>query len=193
MLDGRVKGFARREFQLMLLRRMADFQPDLVRAACEDLDATHAEYMAAHNRWQTMLRSRRAPAGLDLYQAVLGPPETSRDVEHGDVTTTVCTWRLPGLWPDLRWQAVIGFNRVVLDAGLARSPDSARPDLPPPGHLAPWSCVVADALAAYPDAVQHDPDVPTQWLLLVDATELWFVHGLLQTVRPRPGPLPRRS
>ena len=178
-----MKGFARREFQLMLLRRMADFQPDLVRAAYEELGAGHTEYMAAHNRWQTMLRSRRAPAGLDLYQAVLGPPETSRDVAVGDATTTMCTWRLPGLWPDLRWQAVIGFNRVVLDAGLVR--EGPPPALPPPDRLAPWSCVIADALAAYPDARQHNPDVPTQWLLQVGPAELWFVHGLLQTVRSR--------
>ena len=178
-----MKGFARREFQLMLLRRMADFQPDLVRAACEELGATHAEYMAAHNRWQTMLRSRRAPAGLDLYRAVLGPPDSTWDVPLGDTATTICQWRLPGLWPELRFQAVVGFNQVVLDATLVRSADAAPPDLPPPARLAPWSCVIADALAAYPDARQQDPDVPTQWLVVVGAAQLWFVYGLLQTVR----------
>src|SRR5258705_6422307 len=102
--------FARREFQLVLLRRMADFQPDLVTEAYRALGATHAEYMLAHNRWQTLRRSSRAPSGLPLYRAVLGPPDAQRIDEWGDVTTTACSWRLPGLWPDLRWEVVVDLN-----------------------------------------------------------------------------------
>jgi hypothetical protein len=177
-----VNGFARREFQLMLLRRMADFQPDLVAQAYEALGATHAQFMAAHNRWQTIQRSRRAPAGLRLLEAVLGPPDAQREIPWGDVTLTACTWRLVGLWPDLRWEAVVGLGGVVLEAALVRATGSAVPDLGRPADLAPWSCVVGDALLRYPGAESVDPDVPSRQLVVVDGARLWFVHGLLQTV-----------
>lgn len=184
-----MRGFARREFQLMLLRRMADFQPDLVEAARTELGASHAEYMAAHNRWQTMLYSTRAPSGLTLYRAVLGPPDTERAVPFGEVELTACTWSLPGLWPDLVWRAIVsraaaGLPAMVLDGALVR-PDAAEvPALPPPERLAPWSCVVGDVVVRFPAARQVNPDVPSQWLIELDGRQLWFVHGLLQTVRP---------
>jgi hypothetical protein len=178
-----VKGFARREFQLMLLRRMADFQPDLVEAARTELGASHAEYMAAHNRWQTMLHSARAPRGLPLYRAVLGPPDVERTLPFGEVELTACSWRLPGLWPDLVWRAMVGLHDVVLDGALVRPDGAEVPALPPPEGLAPWSCVVGDVVARFPAARQLDPDVPSQWLIELDGWQLWFVHGLLQTVR----------
>jgi hypothetical protein len=168
----------------MLLRRMADFQPDLVEAARTELGASHAEYMAAHNRWQTMLHSARAPRGLALYRAVLGPPDTERAVPFGEVELTACTWRLPGLWPDLVWQAMVGLHEVVLDGALVRPEGAEVPPLPPPESLAPWSCVVGDVVERFPAARQVAPDVPSQWLIELGGKQLWFVHGLLQTVRP---------
>jgi hypothetical protein len=184
-----VKGFARREFQLMLLRRMADFQPDLVEAAHTELGASHAQYLAAHNRWQTMLHSARAPRGLTLYRAVLGPPDTERAVPFGEVELTEYTWRLPGLWPDLVWRTIVsrvavGLHEVVLDGALVRPEGAEVPALPPPESLAPWSCVVGDVVMRFPAARQVDPDVPSQWLIELDGRQLWFVHGLLQAVRP---------
>jgi hypothetical protein len=181
-------GFARREFQLMLLRRMADYQPELVDAAVAELGATPAQYRAAHNRWQSMLRARRAPSGLALYRAVLGPPAEERAVEFGDVAVVACTWPLPGLWPELRWQAVVGAAGVVLEARLVRA-GAAVAELPAPPRLAPWSCVIEDVVDRWPQARQIDPDVPSRWLVELDdrgATwRLWFVHGLLQlTERP---------
>ncbi len=171
-----MNGFARREFQLMLLRRMADFQPDLVEEAIERLGATHAEYMAAHNRWQSMLHARRAPRGLDLYRATLGPPESEEDRRVGDVTVTACQWRLAGLWPDLRWEAVVGVGRVVLHGWLVRATGT-------PALGEAWGCVVGDVLDRFPEARQRDPDVPTQWLVELGDSQWWFVHGLLQTIR----------
>jgi len=177
-----VKGFARREFELMLLRRMADLQPDLVEAACAEVGVTHRHYMAAHNRWQSMLHSRRAPQGLDLLQAVLGPPQTEREIHIGDVTVTACTWRLAGLWPGLCWEAVVGVQDVVLRGWLVREPGLPVPELPSlPERLAPWSCVVGDVLARFPGAQQSDPQIPSQWLVQADLVRLRFVHGLLQT------------
>lgn len=181
-----MRGFARYEFQLMLLRRMADFQPELVAAACEQVGASRAVYLAAHNRWQNMLRSRRAPAGLALYRAVLGPPETERPWQWGDAAVTAHTWPLPGLWPSLRWEVLAGTGGAVVNAWLVRAPDSPAPPLPPPDRLAPWSCVAGDVLAAHPEARYVEPDAPHRWLLDVPAGgrlyRMVFVHGLLQLV-----------
>jgi hypothetical protein len=175
-----VKGFATREFQLMLLRRMADLQPLLVEDACAAIGATRAQYMAAHNRWQSMLRSRTAPRGLDLYRAVLGPPSSEREIPVGDVTVVAYTWPMPPLWPDLAWEAIVGASNVVLNAWLVRPPSSnAMPAPPPADQLEPWSCVIDDVLRAYPGAQQRNPDIPSQWLVEVDGVTLRFVHGLL--------------
>jgi hypothetical protein len=177
-------GFARREFQLMLLRRMADYQPDLVAWAIAELGATPVQYRAAHNRWQSLLRARRAPGGLTLLRAVLGPPDDLSTIEVGDVTVTSCSWGLAGLWPDLRWRALVGEADVVLDAALVRPGEV--PALPPVADLRPWSCVVGDALARLHGAREIDPDVPTRWLVEAEQDgvmwRLWFVHGLLQAV-----------
>ncbi|MGO8960209.1 MAG: hypothetical protein ACLQFR_22990 [Streptosporangiaceae bacterium] len=172
-----MRGFARREFQLMLLRRMADFRPDLVEAGYADLGATRAEYLAAHNRWQFMLHSRKAPSGLDLYLATLGPPDDIRARSYGVVDVTVCAWRVPHLWPDLCWEATVGDGGVILHGWLVRATDSRRP----PRHaLTPWKCVVGDAVAAFPDARQVNPEVPSRWLVHAGGQRLVFVHGLLQ-------------
>jgi hypothetical protein len=167
----------------MLLRRMADFQPELVAAAQEQLDASPAESMAAHNRWQSLLRSRTAPRGTRLYQAVLGPPDAERRVEFGDVEAAEWTWRLPVLWPDLRWQVVTA-GEAALGGTLVRATESAVPALSTPEGLAPWSCVVGDVVLRHPDARHVDPETYSWWLMrLPTGPEMWFVYGLLQEVR----------
>jgi len=182
-----MRGFARREFQLMLLRRMADFQPELVARAYAAIRATRADYLAAHNRWQSLLRSSSAPQGLSLYETVLGPPEGEREEAVGDVTLTRLTWPLTGgLWPDLRWELMLGFGGHVLNGWLVRAPDARMPSLPAVDRLErlePWSCVVGDVLTRYPAARQADPDVASRWLVLAGGHRLVFVHGLLQQVR----------
>ena len=160
----------------MLLRRMADFQPLLVESAIAELGATRAQYMAAHNRWQFMQHSRRAPRGLALLRAALGPPEASEDRQIGDVIVTAHSWRLPGLWPDLGWEAVVGADDVVLHGWLVR-------DHGEPKALTPWNCVVNDVMLAHPQAQQIDPDIPTQWLVDTGEIQYWFVYGLLQLSR----------
>ncbi len=172
-----MKGFARREFQLMLLRRMADFQPGLVEQAYTALDATHKQYMAAHNRWVSMLKSKRAPRGLELYEAVLGPADSKKSVPFGDVTMTAHTWRLPGLWPDLRWEVLIGDQGMALNGWLVRADDSP---IPPLETFEPWGCVVGDVVFRFPDAQQADPQIPSQWRIDLGDRSLWFVYGLLQ-------------
>ena len=166
----------------MLLRRMADYQPDLVKTAYRRLGATHADYLGAFTRWQRMLRSRSAPQGLDLLHAVLGPEDDTQEVRAGDAHATVCHWRLPGLWPDLRWQAIVGVRGVVINGALVRAPDSPVPELREPRDLTPWSCVISDTVARWPDARQVDPEVASRWLVETEHHRLWFVHGLLQLV-----------
>ncbi|NKQ29088.1 hypothetical protein HF200_33415, partial [Streptomyces galbus] len=46
-------------FQLVLLRRMADHNPDLVEDARRELGVTLLEMREANKRWQAMLRSPR--------------------------------------------------------------------------------------------------------------------------------------
>ena len=46
--------------------------------------------------------------------------------------------------------------------------------------LAPWKCVVGDAIVAFPDARQVNPEVPSRWLVHAAGQRLVFVHGLLQ-------------
>jgi hypothetical protein len=184
---GAVKGFARYEFQLMLLRRMADFQPELVRSAYGEMGATKAQYLAAHVRWQRMLRSPRAPRGFDLVRAVLGPSDGERSGSAGDLALVVHTWRLAALWPDLRWECVVTTDHALLGAGLARAADADPPNLPPLGRLAPWSCVLADVLARYPRARRLDSDTADRWPMEITTAHgrsyrLVFVHGLFQTV-----------
>ncbi len=179
-----MNGFARREFQLMLLRRMADFHPDLVADACLDLGASRQQYMAAHNRWQSLQRSRTAPRGLNLYEAVLGPADSRRSLAFGDVTLTAHSWRLP-LWPHLRWEALVGVDRAIVHGWLVRTVDAPVPTLPPPSQLLPWSCVVGDVQQRFPQARQVVPETATRWLVLVDDAggrqwRLTFVHGLFQ-------------
>src|SRR3954462_12063594 len=69
-----MRGLARREVCLVVLRRMADVRPDLVAEAIPRLGATRAEAHAAHTRWQALQHSPRAPRGLRLRTAGVGPP-----------------------------------------------------------------------------------------------------------------------
>ncbi|MDI1465911.1 hypothetical protein QEZ54_33550 [Catellatospora sp. KI3] len=191
-----MRGFARREFVFMLLRRMDDYQPELVEVAYTGLGAARADYLAAHHRWQQLLRSRRSPRGLDLYQAVIGPPDAERPVPFGDLTLTAYTWRLPGPWPDLRWEATTGTDGVVLHAWLVRAEPSSAPPPRAPDQVAPWSAVVDDVLGAYPGARQLDPEVASRWVVRTGsgagAYDLVFVHGLYQVGHPAGASTPPR-
>jgi hypothetical protein len=178
-----VRYFGPWEFQLMLLRRMADFQPELVTAALSEMGATRARQRAAHHRWQQLQRSTRFDHGITGVLAALGPPES--DVEHDTAYGPVREqrWRLPYLWPELRWSVLSGLGGTVLRSELVRL-RAREPALPsrtsPP---APWSLVVADTAA---QLAQHRDDTITSrtvlwWPAAEDhALRLTFVWGLLQ-------------
>src|SRR3954467_14717413 len=121
-----MQGLARREFCLVLLRRMADTRPDLVTSALPQLGADRAEARAAHRRWQALHHAPRAPRGLALRTAVLGPPDEGVDRRVGDLEVQVRRWPLP-LWPHLRWEVLSGPGGAVLNEHLVRAPGSAVP------------------------------------------------------------------
>jgi hypothetical protein len=175
-----VHGLARREFCLVLLRRMADTRPDLVIDALPRLGADRAEARAAHRRWQALSRAPRAPRGVFLRTAVLGPPDECADRRFGDLDLVARRWSLP-LWPHLCWELLAGPGGAVWHEQLVRAPGSPVPPAVP-GGLRVWEHVVAD-VAAVPGAAQTDPGVVTRWEVhLPDGTRAQFVWGLLQRV-----------
>ena len=176
-----MRGLARREFCLVLLRRMADLRPDLVSAALPRLGATRGEAHAAHARWQALQHSRRAPRGLALRTAVLGPPEELEDRRFGDLDVQVRRWPLP-LWPHLWWEVLTGPGGSVLDEHLVRAPGSPVP--PASEGLLVWEHVLDDVVGL-PGAASVDPGVETRWEIhLPGGVRAAFVWGLLQQVSP---------
>jgi hypothetical protein len=177
-----VRGLARREFCLVLLRRMADLRPDLVTAALPRLAADRAQARAAHRRWQALQHAPQAPRGLALRTAVLGPAETEEPLRSGDLELEVRRWPLP-LWPHLRWEVLSAPGGAVLHEHLVRAPGSRVPPAAA-GALRVWEHVLDD-VAAVPGALHVDPRVATRWeMRLPDGERAAFVWGLLQRVRP---------
>ena len=175
-----MRGLARREFCLVLLRRMADVRPDLVADALPRLGASRAEAHAAHTRWQALQHAPRAPRGLALRTAVLGPPEELEDRRFGDLDVQVRRWPLP-LWPHLWWEVVSGPGGSVLHEHLARAPGSPVPPAVA-GDLRVWEHVLDDVVVL-PGAESVDPGVVTRWEVHLPAGErALFVWGLLQRV-----------
>ena len=179
-----MRGLGRREFCLVLLRRMADTRPDLVADALPRLGADRAEARAAHRRWQALRHAPRAPRGLAAQLAVLGPPEERDEVRTGDLLLVGHRWPLP-LWPHLRWEVLADPGGTVLHEQLVRAPGSTVP-VAAPGDLRVWEHVVAD-VAGLPGARDVDPGVVTRWeVLLPGGVRARFVWGLLQQVTTDP-------
>jgi hypothetical protein len=185
-----VQGFARREFQLVLLRRMADYNPGLVADARDMLHATVADQRAANRRWQMMNHSPSAPHGMTRLRAVLGPPDDVTETEVGDITCETARWPL-SLWPDLRYEVLVGPDGSVWHDWLVRAPGEAPPPITAMAGLEPWTCVVGDVGERLPDARPREGDAPSRWLLrrTEDGVtyDAHFVYGLLQEVRPAAG------
>src|SRR3569833_356700 len=190
-----MKGFARREFQLVLLRRMADYQPDLVAAAMRSLAATRTEMRAGNARWQRILRSSRFPGGERRPRMVLGPPAAGADRRTGAVTCRT-DWRDLSRWPDLRFEVLIGPDGSILHEWLVRPDGSTPPRLDGVADLTPWSCVVGDVAERFAPARHQADTVPSRWLVSFSAPGedgprpyvAHFVWGLLQPVESQPMP-----
>jgi hypothetical protein len=180
-----------REFQLVLLRRMADYHPELVEQARRELDASVTEMREVNAHWQRMQRSRSYRGGLSALRGFLGAPLVEEEQRLGDVTCRITRWKLP-LWPDLLFEALTGIGTTVLAEQLVRDPACPPPRLENIGDLTPWSCVIGDVERAFGPVRHRDGSAPSRWTTDFTAPDAEgkpvaasaeFVWGLLQSVR----------
>ncbi|MEV6736351.1 hypothetical protein AB0N14_05090 [Streptomyces sp. NPDC051104] len=182
--------FTPRDFQLVLLRRMADHNPDLVEDARHELGVSIADMREANKRWQAMVRSPRSRAALSRYRSVLGEPESTTPRRIGDLDCDALLWPVP-LWPDLRFEVLVAPNGVVWNEWLVRAPGAPSPPLKTLEDLTPWSCTVDEAARAFAPARPLEGTAPTRWGLAFTAPDTQgvrhqvaaeFTWGLLQRV-----------
>ena len=185
--------FTAADFQLVLLRRMADHNPDLVEDARRELGASLADMREANKRWQAMIRSPRARAAASRYRSVLGTPETVLTRKVGDLDCEAWLWPLP-LWPDLRFEVLLAPNGAVWNEWLVRAPGASAPEPRTLEDLTPWSCTVDEAARAFPPARPLEGTAPTRWGLAFTAPDregvrhecaAEFTWGLLQRLAVR--------
>ncbi|MEU6550232.1 hypothetical protein ABZ915_08075 [Streptomyces sp. NPDC046915] len=176
------------DFQLVLLRRMADHNPDLVEDARRELGVSVAQMREANKRWQAMVRSPRSRAAASRYRSVLGPPESEGKRTIGDLECRVWQWPLP-LWPGLRFEVMVSPEGAVWNEWLVRAPGAEGPALRTVEDLTPWSCTVDEAARAFPPARPLEGSAPTRWGLTFTAPDARgvprevvaeFTWGLLQ-------------
>ncbi|MFJ9906213.1 hypothetical protein ACIRVK_25535 [Streptomyces sp. NPDC101152] len=190
------------DFQLVLLRRMADHNPDLVEDARHALGVSIADMREANKRWQAMLHSPRSRAvaslphsrlrsgGGTLIRSVLGAPESVVRRRIGDLDCEALLWPVP-LWPDLRFEVLLAPNGAVWNEWLVRAPAAPGPVLRTLADLTPWSCTVDEAARAFAPARPLEGTAPTRWGLAFTAPDeegrrrevvAEFTWGLLQRV-----------
>ncbi|MET8955331.1 hypothetical protein ACWEO4_30545 [Streptomyces sp. NPDC004393] len=182
--------FGPRDFQLVLLRRMADHNPDLVEDARRTLGVSIADMREANRRWQAMVRSPRARSTGALIRSVLGEPESKAPRRIGDLDCEARLWPVP-LWPDLRFEVLAGPGGQVWNEWLIRAPGAPAPKLETIDDLTPWSCTVDEAARAFAPARPLEGTAPTRWGLAFTAPDAngvrrevvaEFTWGLLQRV-----------
>jgi hypothetical protein len=185
--------FTAREFQLVLLRRMADHHPDLVEDARRGLGASPADLREANKRWQAMVRSPRARGSASRYRSVLGTPETVVTRKVGELECEAWLWPLP-LWPDLRFEVLLAPNGAVWNEWLVRAPGVPGPELRSLADLTPWTCTVDEVARAFAPARPMEGTAPTRWGLAFTAPDengvpqecaAEFTWGLLQRLAVR--------
>ncbi len=184
------------DFQLVLLRRMADHNPDLVEDARHELGVSLADMREANKRWQAMLRSPRARAAASRYRSVLGTPESVTPRRIGDLECESWLWPVP-LWPDLRFEVLVAANGVAWNEWLVRAPGAPSPALTTLADLHPWTCTVDEVARAFAPARPLEGTAPTRWGLSFTAPDgtgtrrecaAEFTWGLLQRVEVREAP-----
>ncbi|WP_149549797.1 hypothetical protein [Streptomyces marokkonensis] len=186
------------DFQLVLLRRMADHNPGPVEDARRALGASLADMREANRRWQAMVRSPRSRPALSRYRSVLGEPESRTPRRVGDLDCEAWRWPLP-LWPGLRFEVLTAASGgAVWNEWLVRAPGTPAPVLRTVEDLTPWSCTVDEAARAFAPARPLEGTAPTRWGLAFTAPDTSgvrrevvaeFTWGLLQRTAvsgPRP-------
>ncbi len=178
------------DFQLVLLRRMADHNPEPVADARRELGVSIADMREANKRWQAMLRSPRSRSAAARYRSVLGAPESVTPRTIGDLECEALRWPVP-LWPDLRFEVMLAPNGTVWNEWLVRAPGAPAPALHTLDDLAPWSCTVDEAARAFAPARPLEGTAPTRFGLSFTAPDAdgvrrtcvaEFTWGLLQRV-----------
>ncbi|MBP5939805.1 hypothetical protein F3K43_30435 [Streptomyces sp. LBUM 1476] len=194
------------DFQLVLLRRMADHNPGLVDEARHQLGASAGEMREANKRWQAMRHAPRGRAAASLPQVLgsartggtpirtfLGAPETTSTRRIGDLTCESWLWPVP-LWPTLRFEVLLSPTGAIWNEWLIRSPGTPPPTLEGLPDLTPWSCTVDEAATAFAPARPLEGTAPTRWGLSFTAPDeqgaprqvvAEFTWGLLQRVAVR--------
>ncbi|MFF0432294.1 hypothetical protein ACFYU9_08755 [Streptomyces sp. NPDC004327] len=181
------------EFQLVLLRRMADHQPGLVEDALRELGASRGEMREANKRWQAWAHAGRGPGEFDRYRQALGDPET-REAAPGHPGSEAWSWPVP-LWPALRFTVLTGPpRRTVWARSLTRAAGAPVPPLRTAADLVPWQVTADEVWRAVRDPRPREGVSPALTRLdftLPDGTEhgAEFAWGLLQRLVP---PLPAR-
>jgi hypothetical protein len=181
-------GFGPVEFQLVLLRRMADHQPALVEDALRTLGASHADLREANRRWQAWGHGRHGPRGERRYRMALDEPEAEETRRVGDLTFRALRWPVP-LWPSLRFEVLCApRGGATWNEWLIRAPGAAGPALRTTEDLKPWSCTVDEVARAFAPAEPMEGDAPSRWRLGFTDPEdgaarvAHFTWGLLQYV-----------
>ncbi|WP_335932224.1 hypothetical protein [Streptomyces sp. PTD5-9] len=181
--------FGPRDFQLVLLRRMADHQPGLVEEARRELGASAAEMREANRRWQAMVRAPRGRGALRRYRSVLGEPESAAARTVGDLECEALRWPVP-LWPDLRFEVMVAPGGAVWNEWLVRAAGAPGPELRAVEELRPWSATVDEVARAFPPARPMEGGAPTRWALEITAPGTGeqrvaeFSWGLFQRLLP---------
>ncbi|MDF4252764.1 hypothetical protein [Streptomyces sp. WMMB303] len=192
---GRPAAFGALEFQLVLLRRMADFQPGRVDAALRELGVDRAAMREANKRWQAMRHAPRGPSAP--YRSVLGPPESTEQRRLGDLGCRAHHWTLP-LWRDLRFEVLTApGGGPAWNAWLVRAPGVPGPLLRTVEDLVPWSCTVDEAARAFARVQPREGSAPNRQRLAFTAPDRTgaphevvaeFTWGLLQRLPSGPEP-----
>ncbi|MEU1194982.1 hypothetical protein ABZ446_02010 [Streptomyces sp. NPDC005813] len=184
------------DFQLVLLRRMADHNPGLVEDARHRLGVGVADMREANRRWQAMLHAQRSRSAVARYRSVLGEPESVTPRRIGDLDCEALLWSVP-LWPELRFEVLVAPNGVAWNEWLVRAPGVPGPELRTVDDLLPWSCTVDEAARAFAPARPLEGTAPTRWGLAFSAPDVSgaarecaaeFTWGLLQRVAVRERP-----
>ncbi|MCX4400937.1 hypothetical protein OG840_03760 [Streptomyces sp. NBC_01764] len=178
------------DFQLVLLRRMADHNPGLVEDARHELGVSIADMREANRRWQAMLRAPRSRSATSRYRSILGAPESVTPRRIGDLSCEALLWPVP-LWPDLRFEVRVAPNGVAWNEWLVRAPGAASAEPRTLDDLRPWSCTVDEVARAFAPARPLEGTAPTRWGLAFTAPDASgvprkcaaeFTWGLLQRV-----------
>ena len=153
------------EFQLVLLRRMADFQPELVTEALRQLEVDRSSMREANRRWQARVRAPHGRGALRRYRAVLGAPQTVEDRTFGDLRCQALSWPVP-LWPTLRFEILTApGGGPVWNEWLVRAPEAQAPPLHTVADLLPWSCTVDEVARAFAPVEPLEGSAPSRWRL----------------------------